>query len=246
MTRVLLLALFLIPSASSADEVSLKAANRSYEEGRFEASIEVYQELLKDNPNSATLHYNLGNAYFRLGLPGSLGKSVASYYRAFQINPRDGDIRHNYDFALKSVGETLISAGTPKALFVIFNLLSHNELVALQWIGLWISLLLCSVYLLRERLQERLRPWLVGTIAFWALCAVWLGIHHLTSVRRPGVVIRHNAEVRSGPGRNFPVSFKVPEGWRVSRLDAKGSWIEIGILKEGLKGWVDSKAVEKI
>jgi len=128
----------------------------------------------------------------------------------------------------------------------LFNLISHSELLALQWIGLWISLRLASVYLVRESLQERLRPWLVGAIAFWAFCAVWLGIHHLTSIRRPGVIIRHNAEVRSGPGQNFPVSFKVPEGWRVSRLDAKNGWIEIGVLKEGLKGWVDSAAVEKI
>ncbi len=119
MTRALLLALWMLPSAVSAAEntpadviaqqgvgIALKEGNRLYEEGRFDQAVGWYQTALKAEPNSATIHYNLGNAYFRLGLPGSLGRSIASYYRAFQISPRDGDIRHNYDFALKSAGET--------------------------------------------------------------------------------------------------------------------------------------------
>ena len=55
-----------------------------------------------------------------------------------------------------------------------------------------------------------------------------------------------DAEVRSGPGETFPVSFKVPEGRRVSRLDARGKWVEIGVLKKGLKGWVSAEAIEGI
>ncbi|MCX5796349.1 MAG: SH3 domain-containing protein [Elusimicrobia bacterium] len=54
------------------------------------------------------------------------------------------------------------------------------------------------------------------------------------------------AELRSGPGENFNVSFTVPEGRRVQILGSDGAWVELGVLKEGVKGWLPAAAVEEL
>ncbi|MBI4386180.1 MAG: SH3 domain-containing protein [Elusimicrobia bacterium] len=225
---------------------SLARANALYKEGNYQAAAQAYQNLLLERPGSADLHYNLASALFKLGEPGSLGRATAGYWRAFRINPRDADIRHNLDFALKRSGESLVPPGIPPALHVTFHSLSGPELLGLQWIGGWLSLLLASVALWRAASRVRLRPWLAAALLFWALGACWWGLRRLNDVPGPGVIAENNAEVRSGPGINFPVTFNAPEGRRVSVLEESGEWLEIGVLKEGLRGWARNKAIEKI
>ena len=63
---------------------------------------------------------------------------------------------------------------------------------------------------------------------------------------RHGVIISESAEIRSGPGENFNVSFTAPEGRRVQILSVNDDWLEIGVLKEGAKGWIPAACVEVI
>lgn len=244
-----LLLLILCSSAAAAAPGAVRSefeeANRLYEEARFEEAASRYEGLAARLPGSANLHFNMGNAYFRQKRPGSLGRAIAAYHRAFKLRPRDPDIRYNLDFALRRVGEALIPSGTPPALFILFHILSGAELAALHWLGFWAAMLLGALFLSREALRGRLRPWLLGAVAFWALSGGWWGARSLTGVPSLAITVSH-CEARSGPGVNFPVSFKVPEGRRVSRLDAKGEWVEIGVLKEGLKGWISRENVDAI
>jgi len=150
--------------AAAADP--FQEANRLYESSRFDAAIAGYRALLERHPDDPALNFNLGNAYFRLGTPGSLGQSIVFYERAFALSPRDGDIRHNLDFALSRAGEMLIPPGMPPALFTLFHLLSGAELAALHWLGFWATMLLGSAFLLRESARERLRPWLTAAACF--------------------------------------------------------------------------------
>jgi len=229
--------------ASGAAPSAFQEANRLYEESRFEAAVEAYRRLLEADPDDPALAYNLGNAYFRLSAPGSLGQAILFYERAFALSPRDADLHHNLDFALRRAGETLIPPGTPPALFVLFHMLSAAELAAFHWVGFWATMLLGSAFLLREASRDRLRPWLTAAVCGWLFAAAWWGARAATGIPSPGVIVS-DSEARSGPGENFPVNFKVPEGRRVSRLDTRSGWVEIGVLKEGVKGWVSSTSVE--
>ena len=238
---LLLLAAWACPAAAD-DRQALLEANRLYESQQFEEAARRYQELTRRHPRSASAHFNLGNALFQMN---RLGPSIVSYQRAFDLRPRDGDLRHNLDFALRRAGENLIPTGTPPALFILFHLFSDAELAALHWLGFWLAGLLGAAYLLSGRARVRLRPWLTGTVVFWALAGAWWGARGLTAVPSPGVTVVHT-EARSGPSENFPVSFKVPEGRRVSCLGLQEGYVEIGVLKEGLKGWVPVETVERI
>ncbi|HAH07193.1 MAG TPA: hypothetical protein DCM05_11845 [Elusimicrobia bacterium] len=224
----------------------LDQANKLYEASKFAEAAAEYQALAAADPLDPAAHYNLGNAYFRLGGAGDLARAIASYQRAFALSPRDPDVRHNLDFALRRAGETLVPTGMPSTAFVLFHLLSRTELAALHWLGLWALLLLGSAALFREGWRRRLQPWLLWAGIFWAAAGGWWALLAWTDIQAPGVVLTGDAEVRSGPGLNFPVSFKTPEGRRVSVLDEKEGWLEIGVLKEGLRGWLPADQVERI
>src|SRR5439155_17973630 len=119
-----------------------------------------------------------------------LGPAIASYQRAFDILPRDADIRYNLNFALKRAGEELRPEGTPPALFYLFTLLSERELAGVHWIFCWCALLLASLYLLDFKRRDGLRPWLTAAMIVWAGAGVWWGSRLLIEPDRRGVILK--------------------------------------------------------
>ena len=95
-------------------------------------------------------------------------------------------------------------------------------------------------------MRERLKPTLVVSLCFWAVFGGWWALGTLGSNGPLGVVLEPNAEARSGPGKNFPVSFNAPEGRRVAVVSESGDWLEVGVLKEGVKGWMSAKSIERV
>lgn len=241
-----LLLLAAVAAAAAPPPARLAEANALYESAKFAEAAASYEALARESPHSATLQYNLGNARFRSGGPGALGKAVAAYLRAFQLDPRDGDIRANLDFALRRAGEALFPEGLPPAVFILFHLLSEVELAALHWLAFWAACLLGSGALLVKRARAPLRSAAFAAAALWAGAGGWWALRASTGFRDPAVVLLQDAEVRSGPGETFPVSFKLPEGRRVERLDAQGAWQEIGVPREGLKGWTLKTGLEPL
>lgn len=235
--------ILLLSALGAAQGAELAHVNKQYDAGDYSGAAAGYKELLKATPRSAALHYNLGNCLFK---SGQIGRAIASYQRAFDARPRDGDIRYNLEFALKKAGEELVPPSVPPVLFSVFYLLSERELAGLHWLFWWAALALASVYLYRRSLREILMPWCLWAACFWALAGGWWLARGSLEPEERGVIILSTAEIRSGPGMNFNVSFTAPEGRRVAILAEQGEWLEIGLLKEGAKGWVPAESVEKI
>ncbi len=251
--RLGLLLLLTVPLAAEegarriTPEEAFKEASTHFRASNFTEAAALYKKtaaLVSDSPSA---HYNLGNTLLRIQTPGSLGHAIASYARAFRLAPRDADIRHNLDFALKLAGEELVPAGTPPILWLAFHSLSRTELTALHHLFLWSALLLGTLWVVRPEWRERVWTPLAVFCGLWMATAGWWGARTAIAMNDPAIVVRMNAEVRSGPGGTFSVGFKVPEGRRVSRIGGrKGKWVEIGVPKEGLKGWIDADALEPI
>ncbi|OGS04253.1 MAG: hypothetical protein A3G41_04480 [Elusimicrobia bacterium RIFCSPLOWO2_12_FULL_59_9] len=244
-SRVLFLAAALALSVCGAgggtSANDFKKAGEFYLASQFEQAIALYKTLLAASPHSAALHYNLGNSYFK---SGSLGPATASYLRAYALAPLDADIGYNLDFCLKKVGETLYPPGVPKPLFLAFHALSLNAVAAAFWIlscGLLLSLSLYpwTTAGLRPHpaLQALLGRLIVFFLLFDAAFGSWWWLRS-SQEKGLGVVVRNGTEVRNGPGENFSVGFTVPEGRRVKVLETRADWAEIGVLKEGVRGWL--------
>lgn len=231
------------PSSAASPASPLDQARSLYDAGRYAQAADAFGRLAAAAPRDAALRYDLGNALFKAG---RLGPAVASYERAFALDPRDRDIRFNLDFALRRAGEDFVPPGMPPLLFRLFTALSEREAAGLHWISAWLTLWLAAALLLWPGRRERLRPWLAVFAVSWALLGLWwLG---LRAAFPPdlAVVTAPRAEVRHGPGPNFGAAFTAPEGRLVRVLNAAGEWLEVGVLKEGARGWVEASAVEKL
>ena len=223
-------------AAASAPAAPAADARALYDAGRYDDAAAAFETLAAAAPRDAARQYDLGNALFKAG---RLGRATAAYERAFALDPRDSDIRFNLAFALRRAGEDFAPPGAPPALFWAFTALSERELAGLHWLAAWAALLLAAAGLLAgARRRETLAPWLAGAAAAWLVFGLWWAA--LRSVLPPdrGVIVAAHAELRHGPGQNFGVAFTAPEGRRVRVLGASGAWLEVGVLKEGARGWI--------
>lgn len=229
--------------ASAADVVAPAEAQKKYDAGDYAGAASLYAKLVDEQPRESAWRYDLGNALFK---QGRLGPAIASYQRAFALSPRDGDVRFNLDFALKRAGEELVPAGVPPVLFTLFRFLSEAELAGLFWLACWLALLLSAAWLLKPERREALGPWAAGALAAWLVAGAWWGARRSVEPDRLGVVVAPTAELRSGPGEGFSVSFTVPEGRRVELTSEEGPWLEVVLPKEGAKGFMRADSVERL
>ena len=242
--NILFLSLWLAGPAAAQTAGSLPAeGQRKYDASDYSGSVTAFAKAVERAPRAAELHYDLGNALFKAG---RLGPAIASYQRAFDIRPRDGDIRYNLNFALKRAGEELRPEGVPPALFQVFYLFSERELAGLHWLGCWLTLLFACVCLLKPETREDLFVFLAAAALCWGAAGAWWGSRRSLEPELRGVIVRPAAEIRSGPGEKFGVTFTAPEGRRVEILSESAGWLEIGVLKEGARGWLPGDSVEKI
>ncbi len=245
MTHKIFLAIFfcaIVSSAFAQENLSVQA-RKKYDAGDYAGAASLFESALQKDSKNPFLEYNLGNALFK---SGKLGPAIVAYQRAFDILPRNGDIRYNLAFALNRAGESLVPSGVPPILFTLFYWLSIQELSSLFWLFTWILLLLGAFWIKTRKSSETSRPFLYGAAFFCVLFGSWWGIRFLLEPESLGVIVTPTAEVRSGPGETFSVDFTAPEGRRVEILSENSDWIEVGLLKEGSRGWVSSHDVEKI
>jgi tetratricopeptide (TPR) repeat protein len=246
MIFALLLAAALGAPASAAPAPAPAAppdARALYDAGKYDEAAAAFETAAAAAPRDAFKQYDLGDALFKAG---RLGRATAAYERAFLLDPRDSDIRFNLAFSLRRAGEEFTPPGAPPALFWLFTALSERELAGLHWLAAWCALLLAAAGLLSARRREALAPWAAGAAAAWVFFGLWWA--GLRAVLPPdqGVIVASRAELRHGPGQNFGVAFTAPEGRRVRVLGASGGWLEIGVMKEGARGWIEASSVERL
>jgi tetratricopeptide (TPR) repeat protein len=230
-------------AAAPAPASPAAAARALYDAGRYDEAAAGFEKLAAEAPSDAALQYDLGGALFKAG---HLGRAIANYERAFALDPRDSDIRYNLAYALRRAGEDFIPAGTPPVLFWIFTALSERELAGLHWLAAWAALLLGGAGLFGGAKRRALAPWTAAAAAAWLFFGLWWACLRAALPPDRGVIVSPHAELRHGPGQNFGVAFTVPEGRRVRVLGASGAWIEVGVLKEGARGWIEAGAIERL
>ncbi len=221
---------------------NLLEANKLYENGRFNQAITIYEDILnKGYPNPA-LYYNLANAYFRTK---QIGKAVLFYERAFRLSPRDEDIRFNLKYVRAFVKEEQSEKGFLFQLLVkVYHFLTLNELTLLTcFLYFSLSIVLTIRLFQKKTLVGGLSIFLAATLL---LSGFWLSLKIYQEQIKDEAIILQESTAFSGPGEDYLANFSVPEGKKVIILQKREGWFEIGLLKEGLKGWIKKDMIEKI
>ena len=217
----------------------LQNAEEFYRQGKFSQALGLYEQALKNHPNDPFVYYNIGNCYFKMG---SKGLAVANYYRAFKLAPRDPDIRRNLSLTRAACGERLVPTGIPEVVHRMYFSLSLTELTGLLYMLFWLCCLSLCVLLLKRKGRKMTG----GLILITLLIFGWWYTRQQWKNQSLAVIASPVAEVRSGPGTNFPASASITQGHLLTVQDSKDDWYEVVVKSQGLKGWVEKNVVEKI
>lgn len=236
-----------LPFAAAAPADLYHEGNRLYQEGDFEGAAARYQAVLEAGMESAALHYNLGNAHFRLG---RLADAVVAYERAVRLDPGNADARAN----LALIAERLQDRIEPLPRFWLLaafdgwmRLLPRGVLDAVA--GASYALLGAALVLLVLRRPRRGRAAVRRSAYAFAAAFVVLGATLLARETGFGraeeaVVVSAEVRVRSAPSAEGGLTvFTLHEGAKV-RIDRRsGDWAEI-VLADGKVGWLELDALE--
>lgn len=247
MKKIFLILLLSAAPAAAFDRGELAEFNDLYKNGRYEDALEGYGKVTAQEPANPWAHYNAGNALFRLG---RLGPAVLEYSKAFKLDPRSGDIRANLDFALRQTGQSLVQEGLPKTLHYLYYLLSDAEIKTAATLLFWLACLAGAAGFLMDgsRAGKAAGSASMAAALLMLLTLAWLGARQGSPFTDGAVVTRAGgARMLSGPGENFKTYASAPEGRLVKILDAADdNYYEIGLTKEGIKGWALKTEVERL
>ncbi|HEV8323409.1 MAG TPA: tetratricopeptide repeat protein [Myxococcota bacterium] len=224
----------------------------AYRAGKLADAAAAWQGLLAAGVDDASVHYDLGNAYFEMG---QFGRAIVCYERVLRLEPGAGDAELNLAAADRAA---LAAARDDPA-----GALGRAE-------GAW-----------TERLARRLRAddWAMLFAAAWLACfggltarrlvpggaaraaALALAIAGASLLPFAGaslwaragldashdraVVVAPRATLRRGPSPDNAPAFDVREGIRVKVSGEDAGWLKVR-LTDGLEAWAPPGVAERI
>ena len=243
----ILLTILLVTTKLSAQDL-LQAANEAYTQNDFAKAIELYEAALKENGESATVYYNLGNSYYKAN---KIAPSILNYERALLLDPGNSDIRFNLEIArLKTVdkidpiGEFFLTSWFRS----VQNLLSTD---AWSKFGIVCFILLIgSLFLFFFS-----RKILIKKAGFYAgICLLVLTVFgnifaynqkkSLTE-RNSAIIFAPTTTIKSSPAESGTDLFILHEGTKVQLKSKIGDWNEIETA-DGNVGWIKRGEIEVI
>lgn len=246
---LLLLVALIVPASQAADSTpAFDAANKLYEQSRFADAAAAYGKLLESNPHSETLHFNLGNAWFKAG---QMGRAIAAYREAERLAPREPGVRFNLQFVRKKVsgGESARGSLVHRTL----SALTVKEWTLLAGVAFWSWFGLLAWREARPGSRGSVSGYTatVGVVTVALIgCAVaaaaqWSQVDAVVSVPE--------AIVRSGPLEEAKVLHQLRDGVELTLLDKKDvmsgeqkqTWIQVRDAA-GRAGWLKSDQVVEV
>jgi hypothetical protein len=211
-------------------ESAFHEANRQYEQGEYDAAIGAYEELLKDGTGTPALHFNLGNARFKVG---EVGRAIWHYRVARELSPRDADVQANLQYARNTVGESIGEGRIGRGVGV----LTVDEWTAMSIVLFWFWMGGLIIGQLRLKMWVSLRLWVrLGMVAWLgSVAALAVGLHEQFG-KRIAIVVTEG-EVRYGPFEESQSHFPVRDGMELRVTDARDGWVRVEDPRRG-GGWI--------
>jgi len=238
--------LCLLLAADPTLEDLWRSANQHYQEGEHQEALTRYQTLLEEGVDNGPLHFNIGNAYFRVG---DLGRAILHYYKARRYLPDDPDLAANLALAEQQRIDPIIE-GEAEAFGDAFHDLAHRLPYVLVFYGALFFLTLAGAVCLIRIFRTTAGKWFGYALTIGLTFGLLLGAaafvqYDLLTRNDQAVVIADQVDALSGPSTRETVSFTIHEGIRCRILDEAEGWRRIR-LANGYNGWVPRTSVEKI
>ncbi|MCL2388932.1 MAG: hypothetical protein FWC85_00935 [Elusimicrobia bacterium] len=246
MKKIIITAIFLCLACTFAfgsvrQQTLLNNARTAYEEGRYQRAIELYESLIRyDNIRNSAVFYNLASAYYR---DGNLGKAMLNIMRAFNLNPRNSDIRYN----MRYMRHQTLEPEVPFAQAMVNWVINWGTLNEFTVIALLSGLFLClfTGLLLLKQEKKYKKPALVALVIFFITGFLFFAKADYGYFRSQAIAIER-LEVFEEPSTQSAFAFAINEGRQVTVLSRAGGWSLVRLDVEGIAGWAENANIEII
>jgi tetratricopeptide (TPR) repeat protein len=247
--RLFILVLFISPlSFSQEAALQFENANQLYRDGKYQGAIDMYGQIYNNGFESPSLHYNMGNAFFKLN---NISRSILSFERARRLSPSDEDILYNLRLANLKVIDKI--EPVPELFFIgwwnsFVNLMSSSQWAVLIICLLWVTAIATAGLLLLKRAVVQRILLLLSMIAIFFTIISFVGMFQRLSDEKSdtqAIITLQTVSVKSAPDDKSTDLFVLHEGVKVELLDYVAKWNKIKLL-DGKVGWLEEDAVEVI
>ena len=247
MKKLIFILFFLINFSGIAQENDIfDMANTAYADGNYEQAIELYTEILENGQTSAALHYNLGNAHYKLN---HIAPSIYHYEKALQLDPTDEDIRNNLGFAQNMAIDSIEETPVEGFQRLFDTTTSAFGSTGWAWVAIF-CMLLFVVFILVYYFSRRtvIKRILFVSGSFFFLLAIASAIiafmkQDILQENSFAIIFSEEIEVKSEPNLRSEEVFQLHEGAKVRVTEEYQDWIEIE-LPNGSQGWVQQTEVK--
>jgi len=220
----------------------------SYSSANYQEATDKWMDLYNTGYRSASLNYNIANAYFKLQ---NIPAAILFYERAYLLDPADEDINYNLQIARTMIVDRFQEI--PELFFVrwynvISLLISSNTWAIMSLLTFLICLISVSVYIYSSRyIYKVIGFWFAVSMLFIASSSFALSHRNkdLVSDSQKGIIFSPVVSGKSSPDNSGTDLFVLHEGTKVTIEDKVGEWYEIR-LSDGNKGWVPSNSLDII
>jgi tetratricopeptide (TPR) repeat protein len=229
---------FVLAIPPSFGETTWEAANKAYQNGKYEEAKVDYLQMVRAGQYSADLFYNLGDVWFKLG---DQGRSILNYERALLLNPRLDEAAFNMRTAFKIVGNDELPSFRER----IEAYADYFPLVAS--IAFWIlAFALYPACRNVGRLTIFLRSLcIVAGFAFICSAAVYVRIGSGSKNPNRALVVESAADLKYGPAVSARSVESLQIGDEVRLVSERGDWTFCRVTTGNL-GWILTRKIERI
>ena len=122
-----------------------------YQQKEYEQAATKLLSLVDDGYTNASVHYNLGNAFYR---QNEIGKAILHFEKALKINPDHADAAHNLKIANKRVADKFNAVPTPPLRQIFIDV--SNVLNTDAWAIIGVAFALLAAICFGDRKSTRL------------------------------------------------------------------------------------------
>ncbi len=242
-----------LQSASANENIShyeniFKLGNEAYSKGNYDSAIFYYESIINADFESASLYYNLGNAYYKMKY---LPNTILCYEKSKKLKPDDSDNAFNLQLANQQITDKI------EPLPEIFYLKWWNEIISSASVDSWgkwaiilsfYAMLMFSFFVLSDSAtMKRIYFWsgIVGIFLLIFSFSFALKQQSLITKESDAIVFSPSVTTKSSPDENSTNLFVIHEGTKVKILEKVDDWCKIS-LPDGNIGWIKKEEIRVI
>lgn len=232
--------LFAAATLHAEQNPAFAQANRDFAAGDFRKAIDGYEQLVRAGDWSASLFYDLGNAWYRAG---DRGKAILNYERALALEPHHPEADANLRL-VRDQARALELRPSPVERSVSFA--TANQYAIAAAVTFWIAAFAATASLFA--LHRSLKRSAIVVVAV-AVCIASTWAAYIAETGRHGqalaVVTADKVEARLATADSSASVLTLPPGSEIKILSTRGNWIYAALPNEQ-HGWIPASAAELV